>query len=157
MLKWWLFLIIVVLVLVFFLRRRLTRPKLKFLISPSRQATSKLFNRARNYQKIDPKMSATQAQEVIANQLRFDQVAKLLFENRMSQANFEDATQIQQQFLGKMPAQCHSQIEEFDLGEWSIFWNYKQQSLEYYVGRYGIFYTHVDRFGAEHQLKINFS
>ena len=157
MLKWWLVLILVVLVLAFFLRKRLSKPKLKILIAPSRQATSKLFNRARNYQKIDPKMSATQQQELVANQLRFDQVAKLLFENKICQANLEDAAQIQQQFLGKMPAQCHSQITQFDLGEWSVFWNYQQQSLEYYVGRYGVFYTHVDRFGAEHQLKINFS
>ncbi|MDM1759347.1 hypothetical protein [Acinetobacter sp. 251-1] len=53
-----------------------------------------------------------------------------------------------------MPAKTNSQIGEFDLGEWCIYWNYRQQSLEYYVGKYGIFYTHVDRFGIEHRNEM---
>lgn len=47
-----------------------------------------------------------------------------------------------------------TQIRQMDLGEWSIFWNFYDQSLEYYVGRYGVFYAHVDRFGEEHRHEI---
>ena len=58
---------------------------------------------------------------------------------------------IQQEVLNKMPAKAHTQIRYLDLGEWSIYWSFYEQSLEYYVGKYGIFISHVDRFGQEHK------
>ncbi|WP_445115191.1 hypothetical protein [Acinetobacter sp. WZC-1] len=88
------------------------------------------------------------------DQRRFDDVAQLLFEKAITRKNRTQAEQIQCEFLNKMPAPTQSQIGEFDQGEWSIFWNYKQQSLEYYVSRYGVFYTHVDRHGVEHKTEF---
>ena len=81
----------------------------------------------------------------------FDDVAKLLFEKQIRKFDLADAKQIQHDFLNKMPSSARSQINQFDLGEWSVFWNYKNQSLEYYASRYGIFYTHVDAEGKEHK------
>lgn len=92
-----------------------------------------------------------QVAQIAADQLLFDQVAALLFEQRIHVVSRALAEQTQQRFLNKMPAKCLSQVGDYDLGEWSIYWSYQQQSLEYYVGRYGIFYTHVDRFGCEHK------
>ncbi len=93
---------------------------------------------------------AEQELELASNQILFDQVAALLFESKTVTTDRQAAEQIQQRYLAKMPAQVLSQVGEFELGEWSIFWTFKQQSLEYYVARYGVFYTHVDRFGREH-------
>ena len=56
---------------------------------------------------------------------------------------------LQASLLRKMPANSTSQIRKMDLGEWSIYWALGGQSLEYYAGKYGVFYAHVDRFGAE--------
>lgn len=92
-----------------------------------------------------------QLAEIAEDRLRFDQVAELLFEQRQHIIARALAEQIQQRFLNKMPAKCLSQVVDYELGEWSVYWSYEQQSLEYYVGRYGIFYTHVDRFGCEHK------
>lgn len=61
---------------------------------------------------------------------------------------------IQEDVLRKMPAKTQTQIRQLDLSEWSIYWTFYDQSLEYYVGRYGVFYTHVDRFGQEHKFEI---
>ena len=63
----------------------------------------------------------------------------------------EDATLMQSTLLVKMPAKTQTQIRKMDLNEWSIFWNFYDQSLEYYVSRYGMFYTHIDRSGREHK------
>lgn len=92
-----------------------------------------------------------QLAQLAEDRLRFDQVAELLFEQRQHIISRVLAEQIQQRFLNKMPAKCLSQVVDYDLGEWSVYWSFEQQSLEYYVGRYGIFYTHVDRFGQEHK------
>jgi len=92
-----------------------------------------------------------QLAEIAEDRLRFDQVAALLFEQQPHIIARALAEQVQQRFLNKMPAKCLSQVVDCELGEWSIYWSYEQQSLEYYVGRYGIFYTHVDRFGCEHK------
>ena len=56
--------------------------------------------------------------------------------------------------LRKMPGSAKSQIRKMDLGEWSIYWALGGQSLEYYAGKYGVFYAHVDRFGAERRQEI---
>ena len=85
---------------------------------------------------------------------RFDDVSKLLFEKELCKKDFKLAAQIQSEFLNKMPTQAQSQINKFEQGEWSIFWGYKSQSLEYYVGRFGVFITHVDGSGNEHKLEL---
>lgn len=90
------------------------------------------------------------------DQRLFDEVAQLFFEKAIRVKEIQQAEQIQQEFLSKMPAQTASQIGEFDLGEWCIYWNYHNQSLEYYVGKYGIFYTHVDHLGIEHKEEYKF-
>lgn len=82
----------------------------------------------------------------------FDDVSKLLFEKAIQKQDLAFAAQIQAEFLNKMPTQTQTQINQFDLGEWSIFWAYKNQSLEYYASKYGIFYTHVDAEGVEHKI-----
>lgn len=84
----------------------------------------------------------------------FDDVAKLLFEKAYQKSKLNYANQIQSEFLNKMPTQARSQINHFDLEEWSIYWSYKNQSLEYYASRYGIFYTHVDANGVEHKREF---
>lgn len=85
---------------------------------------------------------------------RFDDVSKLLFEKSIQKKELKGAEKIQFEFLNKMPTQTQSQIHQFDLGEWSIFWGFQGQSLEYYVSRYGVFYTHVDALGNEHKREL---
>ncbi|AOA57419.1 hypothetical protein [Acinetobacter larvae] len=87
------------------------------------------------------------------NQILFDQVAALLFEQQLHMRIRTQADQIQVYFLNKMPAAALSYIQDKELGEWSIYWSYQQQSLEYYVGRYGVFYVHIDRFNLEHMVQ----
>lgn len=84
----------------------------------------------------------------------FDDVAQLFFQRQVHIENRAQAEQLQQELLQKMPMHSCTQIRQMDLGEWSIFWNFYDQSLEYYVGRYGVFYAHVDRFGEEHRQEI---
>jgi len=84
----------------------------------------------------------------------FDDVAQLFFQHQVQIQDRNGAEQLQQELLRKMPMHTGTQIRQMDLGEWSIFWNFYDQSLEYYVGRYGIFYAHVDRFGEEHRQEI---
>ncbi|WP_168399057.1 hypothetical protein [Acinetobacter indicus] len=91
-------------------------------------------------------------EEVAAyEQQLFDDVAALFLSLKASTSDPDDATTIQQELLNKMPAKAQTQIRQLDLGEWSIYWSFYQQSLEYYVGKYGVFITHVDRFGQEHK------
>lgn len=84
----------------------------------------------------------------------FDDVASLLFQQKTDLQDPAQAEQLQQRLFYKMPGRTTTHIRRLDLGEWSIYWNFYGQSLEYYVGCYGIFYTHVDRFGQEHKLEI---
>ena len=84
----------------------------------------------------------------------FDDVAQLFFQRQVHIENRAQAEQLQQELLQKMPMHSGTQIRQMDLGEWSIFWNFYDQSLEYYVSRYGVFYAHVDRFGEEHRQEI---
>lgn len=84
----------------------------------------------------------------------FDDVAQLFFQHQVQIQDRSEAEQLQQELLRKMPMHTGTQIRQMDLGEWSIFWNFYDQSLEYYVGRYGVFYAHVDRFGEEHRQEI---
>ncbi len=86
----------------------------------------------------------------------FDDVAHLFFQTTTKVTEPTQAQQLQQQWLNKMPMQTTTLIRTLDLGEWSIYWNFYDQSLEYYVGRYGIFCTHVDRDGEEHKHEYYF-
>lgn len=84
----------------------------------------------------------------------FDDVCQIFFEQSCSEQHLNAAVAVQADVLRKMPAKAQTQIRKLDLDEWSIYWSFYQQSLEYYVGRYGIFYTHVDRFGQEHKFDL---
>ena len=88
------------------------------------------------------------------DQRLFDEVAQLFFDKAIQVKDINQAGRIQQEFLNKMPMNTQSQSGSFDFGEWSIFWSYHDQSLEYYVGRYGVFYAHVDRDGVEHKAEF---
>lgn len=84
----------------------------------------------------------------------FDDIATLFLQRQCVLNQQDEAVQLQDEILAKMPMQCKSQIRQLDLAEWSIYWHFYQQSLEYYVGRYGVFAVHVDRFGQEHRQQI---
>ena len=84
----------------------------------------------------------------------FDGVCQIFFERELTERNLSQAIVVQEDVLRKMPAKTQTQIRKLDLGEWSIYWTFYDQSLEYYVGRYGVFYTHVDRFGEEHKFEM---
>lgn len=88
------------------------------------------------------------------DQRLFDAAAQLFFEQALQAKDFSQAGHIQHDVLSKMPMNTQSQIGSFDFGEWSIFWSYHEQSLEYYVGRYGVFYAHVDHQGIEHKAEF---
>lgn len=83
----------------------------------------------------------------------FDDIAAIFFQKKYRIESQAEAEQLQADFLRKMPVCCKTQIRQLDLGEWSIYWTFYNQSLEYYLGCYGEFYTHVDRFGEEHKLE----
>lgn len=88
------------------------------------------------------------------DQRLFDAAAQLFFEQALQTKDFSQAGHVQHDVLSKMPMNTQSQIGSFDFGEWSIFWSYHEQSLEYYVGRYGVFYAHVDHQGVEHKAEF---
>jgi hypothetical protein len=84
----------------------------------------------------------------------FDDVCQIFFERHLTERNLSQAIGVQEGVLRKLPAKAQTRIRQLDLGEWSIYWTFYDQSLEYYVGRYGIFYTHIDRFGCEHKCEF---
>ena len=88
------------------------------------------------------------------DQRLFDDAAQLFFQQALKVTDINQAGEIQQKWLNKMPHSTQSQSGGFDFGEWAIYWHYHDQSLEYYVGRYGIFYAHVDHEGREHKLEF---
>lgn len=151
----WLLLFCVLLIVFFWLLLRRRQPT----VAPKRHVTYG-FRRPQNVESLsyaDQDALADHEQDVALDQLRFDQVAALLFERKINCARADAAETVQYLILNKMPAQCLSHINQHELGEWSIYWSYKQQSLEYYVARYGVFYSHVDRYGQEHKLQLNAS
>lgn len=103
---------------------------------------------------IVPQMTVEESPATEQDQRLFDEVAQLFFDKAIQIKDIKQAGQIQQEFLNKMPMSTQSQSGSFDFGEWSIFWSYHDQSLEYYVGRYGVFYAHVDREGVEHKAEF---
>lgn len=88
------------------------------------------------------------------DQRLFDAAAEMFFSQALRIRDIQQSEKIQQELLSKMPMNTESQVGSFDFGEWSVFWHYHDQSLEYYVGRYGIFYAHVDRKGIEHKAEF---
>ena len=103
---------------------------------------------------ITPQIIVEEIPATEQDQRLFDEVAQLFFDKAIQIKDIKQAGQIQQEFLNKMPMSTQSQSGSFDFGEWSIFWSYHDQSLEYYVGRYGVFYAHVDREGVEHKAEF---
>lgn len=59
----------------------------------------------------------------------FDDVAQLFFQHQVQIQDRNEAEQLQQELLRKMPMHTGTQIRQMDLGEWSIFWNFYDQSL----------------------------
>ena len=86
----------------------------------------------------------------------FDDIAEIFFQQQYKLDSLQAAEQLQEVFLRRMPVNCKTQIRQLDLNEWSIYWSFYNQSLEYYLGRYGVFYTHVDRFGEEHKIEYRY-
>ena len=88
------------------------------------------------------------------DQVLFDDAVQLFFEENIHTRDLDAAEDIQRNLLKKLPAKALTQIRKLDLNEWSIYWNFYDQSLEYYVGKYGVFCSHVDRYGEEHKSEF---
>lgn len=84
----------------------------------------------------------------------FDDIAQHFLQQKLRIRDIVHATSIQSEWLNKMPMHTRTEIRHMDLNEWSIIWQFYEQSLEYYVGRYGVFYTHVDRDGIEQHIQL---
>ncbi|WP_353167140.1 hypothetical protein [Acinetobacter sp.] len=132
---------------------------IKQMIDEERQKTSTVLVTPLDVQEAQPP-SITELEHVEESQITdedqrlFDAAAQLFFEQALQTKDFSQAGHIQHEVLSKMPMNTQSQVGSFDFGEWSIFWNYHDQSLEYYVGRYGVFYAHVDHQGIEHKAEF---
>jgi len=87
----------------------------------------------------------------------FDDVAVLFFQCEHKVNSPDEAVLLQTKVLKKMPMSSKTQIRHLDLDDHSIYWTFFDQSLEYYMGKYGVFYTHVDRDGTEHKKEIRHS
>lgn len=146
-----LFMLIVLVICIYCIWKFFVQNKIYFAFDHKRFDLKKMMKPVAKIKQIEPTIFATVNEEDIR---RFDEVSKLFFEKAIKKKELKGAEQIQFEFLNKMPTQTQSQIQQFDLGEWSIFWGYKAQSLEYYVSRYGVFYTHVDALGNEHKLEL---
>jgi hypothetical protein len=81
----------------------------------------------------------------------FDDVVTLFINEKVAIPESIKAIQIQDHVLRKMPLQTKAFIQRNEPEDWSIYWAFSNQSLEYYVNRYGVFITHVDREGNEHK------
>lgn len=132
---------------------------IKQMIDEERQKTSTVLATPLDVQEAQLP-SITELERVEESQITdedqrlFDAAAQLFFEQALQTKDFSQAGHIQHEVLSKMPMNTQSQVGSFDFGEWSIFWNYHDQSLEYYVGRYGVFYAHVDHQGIEHKAEF---
>lgn len=82
----------------------------------------------------------------------FDDVSSIFIARNIQSKDKGGASQIQEEVLRKMPLKTKTVIRQLELEEWSIYWRFYDQSLEYYVGKYGVFITHVDRDGKEHKV-----
>lgn len=137
-----------------------------WMIALKMYKTQKFIQKRNQYQAPAKRASVTEAEpekrgeepvqlaDAYEQQL-FDDIAALLMTADLHdrQYKFAEAEQLQADVFRKMPVCSKTQIRQLDLEEWSIYWTFYEQSLEYYVGKYGVFYTHVDRFGAEHKYE----
>lgn len=147
------FISIVVLVLLYTLWVRVLRPHFALELNTPKFEFKKFFNSQEQLPLMSPRVEVISEEDI----RMFDDVAKLLFEKQLVESDFQKAEQIQSTFLNKMPAKTSTKIQQFDLAEWSIIWEFRNQSLEYYVSRYGVFFTHTDAQNVEHKLSCKFS
>ena len=87
----------------------------------------------------------------VEEQRLFDDVVTLFMSKKIYVSAISQATQIQEDVLRKMPLKTKAYIQRNEQEYWSIYWMLSEQSLEYYVSQYGVFVTHVDRYGTEHK------
>lgn len=145
--------VVVILIILYAIWNRFLKVKLNNKVIYEQDERPKLIQNKEIFpSKIDEndhKLPAIDQEE----QRLFDEVAHFFFNEKINNRIFKNAEQIQHHYLKNMPASTLTQIEKHDLEEWSIYWSFGEQSLEYYVGKYGIFYAHVDRFGVEHKYE----
>lgn len=125
--------------------------------------TQNMLKKWRKYQAPEKRANLTEAEPVreedsvaevdAYEQQLFDNIAEI-FMSETVMHDIAEAEQVQAQVFRKMPVSSKTKIRKMDLDEWSIYWTFYDQSLEYYVGKYGVFYAHVDRFGEEHKHEI---
>lgn len=85
---------------------------------------------------------------------RFDDVAHLFMQQCYDTRDSHSVFAMRDDLLSKLPKETQQEVRRLDLDEWSIYVSFRQQSYEYYIGRYGIFQLHIDRFGEEHKLSL---
>ncbi len=99
--------------------------------------------RSKSTSKVSASEAAREVEETVEvdeyEQQLFDDIAALFFQQKYVLDSQATAEQLQADFLRKMPVNCKTQIRQLDLGEWSIYWNFYNQSLEYYLGVMGSF------------------
>ena len=93
-------------------------------------------------------------EHLLQDEQLFDDVAQSFFRYQLPTFDLKQAREIQTDVLARMPKGTQTQLRHLDLGEWSVYWSFGELSLEFFVGQYGIFYAHVDRFGQEHRLEF---
>lgn len=94
------------------------------------------------------------AQIFLEKQILFDEVARLFMQQCIEQRDSRAVFAMRDDLLSKLPLETQHEVRRLDLEEWSIYLTFASQSYEYYIGRYGIFQLHVDRFGEEHKLSL---
>ncbi len=145
--------VVVILIVLYIIWKKILKTKSNNTVIDEQNERPKLIQ---NKEIFTPKISENEHKLPAIDQEEqrlFDEVSHFFFNEKIDNRIFKNAEQIQHHFLKNMPASTLSQIEKHDLAEWSIYWSFGEQSLEYYVGKYGIFYAHVDRFGVEHKYE----
>lgn len=99
-------------------------------------------------------IDALLAQMLLEQQILFDDVARLFMQQCMEQRDSRLVFAMRDDLLSKLPEDTQHEVRRLDLDEWSIYLTFTTQSYEYYIGRYGVFQLHVDRFGEEHKLSL---
>ena len=94
------------------------------------------------------------AQILLEQQVLFDEVARLFMQQCIEQRDSRAVFAMRDDLLSKLPEDTQHEVRRLDLDEWSIYLTFGSQSYEYYIGRYGVFQLHVDRFGEEHKLSL---
>lgn len=100
------------------------------------------------------KMINVKHDHILQDEQVFDAIARHFFNHQKPTRDYAVALALQAEVLSRMPKGAHTEVRQFDLGEWSIYWNFNHLSLEFYVGQYGIFYAHVDQYGQEHRIEF---